>query len=113
MEIKMAFEKYILPDNEDTPKMAVHLFRGIVQEYIDGQKTKTECLEGIEEDLGVELTNDEKSDLNALMVAIDGEGTVPEKMAIADDTYRVCVIAESGLSWYDTKAKLKARLSWI
>ena len=60
----MAFEKYILPA-EGEPNMSVHLLRAFVGEYIEGQKTKLEVLAAIEEHLGVTLTADEESDLQA------------------------------------------------
>jgi len=108
----MAFEVYILPDSSTDPKMPVHTFVAIIHEYIAGQKSKVESLAAIEARLGVALTNDEKSDLQALMTAIDGESTTSDKKALADTLYRVLILAEDGV-YYTTKALLKARLSWV
>ena len=108
----MAFEKYVLPDF-DEPKMATHLFRALMGEYIVAQKTKNEVLLAVEEHLGVTLTTNEKSDLQALMTAIDGETAPEEKRRVADEAYRVLVIAESDVTMYETKTKLRTRLSWI
>ena len=49
------------------------------------------------------------------MTAINGETKPEQKRNVADDTYRVLVIAEHApeTMMYDSKAKLKARLSWI
>ena len=110
--VKMAFEKYVLPDF-DEPKMAAHLFRALIGEYIVAQKTKNEVLLAVEEHLGLTLTTDEKSDLQDLMTAVDGGSSPEEKRSIADEAYRVFIIAESGLTMYGTKSLLKARLSWV
>lgn len=108
----MAFEKYVLPAGDD-PKLPAHLFRALMGEYIVGQKTKNDVLDAIEESLGVTLIVNEKSDLQALMTAIDSETTPEEKRSVADEAYRVLVIAESEISMYGTKTLLKSRLSWI
>lgn len=115
----MAFEKYIL-NVEGVPHMSIHLLRAFVGEYIEGQKTKAEVLTAIEEHLTspqevITLTTDEKSDLQAWMTAVDAETTAEEKRTVADDTYRVLVIAEHSprTTMYDSVAKLKTRLSWI
>jgi hypothetical protein len=115
----MAFEKFILPSGTD-PKMAIHPLMALVTEYIMGQMTKLEVLAQIEAHLShkagttITLTADEKSDLQAWMTAVDGQTTTEEKMSVANDTYRVLIIAETGgMTTYDTAAKMKARLSWI
>jgi hypothetical protein len=110
----MAFEKYILNDELDS-HMDLHLLRALVGEYIEGQITKNQTLDAIEQKLDVTLTEDEKSDLQAWMTAIDAATTPEEKRSVADETYRVLIIAESAseVTLYDTKAKLKTRLSWI
>lgn len=111
----MAFEKYVIITNPEDPKMSLHLFRALIGEYIEGQKTKSEILASIEEHLGLSLSGDEASDLQALMVAIDGETKPEQKRNVADDAYRVLIIAEhhGDVSMYDTKAKLRTRLNWI
>jgi hypothetical protein len=110
----MAFEKYILNDEPD-PHVNLHLLRALVGEYIEGQITKNQALGAIGQQLDVTLTNDEESDLQAWMVAIDAETTPEEKRSVADETYRVLVITESApeVTLYDTKAKLRTRLNWI
>lgn len=106
----MAFEKYILPTGTD-PKMPVHLFCSIVSEYAAGEKTKNNCLDAIEDYLDVTLTNDEKTDLQDLMNAMDSETGYVDKMGVLLDMYNVLMCAESGV-WYTTKALLRTRLSW-
>lgn len=108
----MAFEKYIIGDETVVKRMSIHLFRALVQEFIVEQMIKTAVLADIETHLGVTLTNDEKSDLQALMDAIDLETGTPDKSALAEEMYHVFIIAREGES-YNTKALLKTRLSWI
>lgn len=110
----MAFEKYILPA-PDNPRCSIHLLRALIGEYITGNLTKLQALEAIEEHVNASLTVNEKSDLQAWMTAIDAETTLHEKRNVADETYRVLVIAEHApkVTTYDSAAKLKARLSWI
>lgn len=108
----MAFEVYIIPASESDKRMPIHYFNAIVNEYIAGQKTKVECLSAIETYLDVTLTNDEKSDLQTFMTAIDGETGILAKKGLADELYRVLILAEASI-WYTTRALLKARLSWI
>lgn len=107
----MAFEKYVLPDDIESPKLELHLFRAILQEKIQGQKTNAECLSALEAQLGVSLSQPEINDLTTLLTQINGAGTTPEKRNIADTWYRVFILAQSGCGWYDTKAKLKTRLT--
>lgn len=112
----MAFEKYIFPSATlGEPRMSLHLFRAILGEYIAGKITKTQARAAIEQHLGLVLTTNEVNDLVSVMTAIDGETGFLNKMVKAEDLYRVLVIAEfsSEVTLYNTKAKLKARLSWI
>ena len=109
----MSFEQYVLPENEEGPKLNTHMFRAVLQEKIEGQKNNAECLAAVEAQLDVTLSADDISDLQVLLTAINGASTIPDKMAIADETYRIFILAESGVEWYDTRAKIKARLSYI
>lgn len=106
----MAFEKYLLLDNNDGPKLIVHLFRAIVQEFIEGKLNAVEARFYIEEQLGITLSQPEVNDLLILLNLINDESTKPEKMAVLDVWYRVFIIAESNCSLYDTREELKTRL---
>lgn len=108
----MAFEKYIIGDDTVDTVLSIHTFRALVNEFILVKKTKNEVLDDIETKLGVTLVTNEKLDLQALMDAIDLETGVPAKSALAEEMYHVFIIATDGVD-YDTKALLKARLSWI
>ncbi len=110
----MAFEKYILPDSSEDPKLDLHLFRAIIQEKIEGEKNNSECLAALEAQLGVSLSANEISDLQIMLTAINAGSTVPDKMSVLDRWYRIFTIAEKesrySIGWYDTKAKIKTRL---
>lgn len=111
----MALENYIIPEESGQPsypKLNLHLFRAILQEFIEGQKTGTECRAAIEWQLGVTLTTDDVSDITSMISNINAETTVPEKLAVLDEYYRCFICAENGL-WYDTRDKLRIRLSFI
>jgi hypothetical protein len=121
--MKMAFEQYILP-NADAPKMALHLLDALAKEYIEqggGAAERQAALDAIEEHLTdynngeqVTLTDNDKSDLQAWMAAIDSAGNYAAKIRVVNETIDVCTIgASGGVTRYDSKAKLKARLSWI
>lgn len=107
----MAFEKYIL-SSEGDPHMSAHQLGSLVSEYARGEKTKLECLAAIEAVLDVTLTTDEKSDLQALMNAIDAESGLPAKLSLTQELEDVCLLSEQEI-WYTTKALLKTRFGWI
>lgn len=112
----MAFENYVIPvelGRPSYPKLNLHLFRAILQERIEGNKTAIECLNALQAQLGVTLTGADITDLQAVMSLINAESTIPEKMAVAEQVYRVFIIAESGCSWYNSRALIKARLGFI
>jgi hypothetical protein len=107
----MAFEKYILPDAEDA-HVASHQLGAVLGEYARGEKTKNECLAALEANLAVILTNDEKTDLQAVMDAIDLETGVADKLTVAQEIEQVCLLSEQAI-WYTSKAELRTRFSWI
>lgn len=112
----MAFEVYVLPDEVtpgEFPKLNIHMWRAVIQEYLDGEKTGSECRTAIEEQLGVSLRTDDVTDVNNILSYINGGSDLANKMKRADEPYRVFVLAESGCSWYDTRAKIRTRLSLV
>jgi hypothetical protein len=113
---KMAFEKYVLP-NEDVygeyPKLNIHMFRAILQEYLDGEQTGTACRTALESQLGVTLSTDEVTDITNILSYITGGSDLANKMNRMDEVYRVFVLAEAQVSWYDTRAEIRTRLSLV
>lgn len=110
----MSFENYVIPNEGGVtyPKLNVHLFRAVLQERIEGQKTSAECLIVLETQLGQSLTTSDINDLQNIMGQINGQSTVPDKMAIADRVYRVFILAEAGCEWFDSRQKIKSRLGF-
>jgi hypothetical protein len=115
----MAFEVYILPDPEG-PKMAIHILEAIAMEFIvEATFGQAEALASIEEHLShgrdpVVLSANERSDLQTWMVAIENEPTKARKIMLVTDTVTVLTIgASKGVTIYNSRAKLKARLNWI
>jgi hypothetical protein len=111
----MSFEKYVLPDEVtpgEYPKLNIHMFRGVLNEYLDGEKTGPECRTVIQEQLGVTLTADDITNLNTIITYINGGADLAAKIKRADESYRVFVLARSGCSWYNTREKIRTRLSF-
>jgi len=108
----MAFEKYIIGDETVVKRMSIHLFIALVNEFICDQLSKNDVLSDIESHLNVTLTNDEKSDLQDLMDAIDNETGTPAKSVLSEEMYHVFIIAFEG-ERYNTKALLKTRFNWL
>jgi hypothetical protein len=111
----MSFEKYVLPDEVtpgEYPKLNIHQWRAILNEYLDGEKTGAECRTAVEEQLGAVLTADDITNLNEIITYINGGADLAAKMKRADESYRVFVLAESGCSWYNTRAAIRTRLSF-
>jgi len=106
----MAFEKYVLPANND-PKMSIHLFVAILSEYLQGTKTSAESRAAIEEHLGVTLSTDEVQDIVSVLTYVDaGTGDFNKRNRL-DELYRVLILAEHD-TWYNTQELVKARLNW-
>ena len=121
----MAFEKYIL-NREDPaqPQNKVHLLllKALFMERMKGEITKPKALAAIEEQLSSSqpssftgLSNNEKQDLQGIMDALDALPDLAEKLELLEEVFAVFIIAEGSpdVTLYDTRAKLKARLSWI
>lgn len=108
----MAFEKYIIGDENITNLLDLHHFRALLNERAHDKLSKIEIISDIETILGVTLLTDEKSDLNNIMDSIDGGVSLWEKSVIADEVYRVCMISRYG-SHYNNITDLKSRLNWI
>jgi hypothetical protein len=111
----MAFEKYVLPNDPESPgqpKLNIHMFRGVLEEYLDGYRTKAECREVVEDQLGVTVSEDEKDDVVDTLDYIEGGSNLSQKMNRMDRVYRVLILAEAGTSWFDTRAELRDRLNW-
>jgi hypothetical protein len=103
----MAFEIYIMPDDGEA-HIASHQLGAILGEYARGEKTKNECLVVLETHLAVTLSNNEKSDLQAVMDAIDAETGTAAKLAVVHEIEQVCLLSEQAI-WYTSKATLKTR----
>jgi len=106
----MAFEKYIIPENED-PKMPCHLFMALLSEFVGGKKIQDDILAVIASYLGVTLSTEEAQDIKLVISNIEAETGTLNKRSYSEDLYRVIILAEHGV-WYETQAKLRARLGW-
>ena len=111
----MSFERYVLPD-EDTPgefpKLNVHFYRGVMQEYLDEKKTGAECRTEFEAHLGVTLTTNDVTNITDLLAYINAGSDAIEKFKRADEPYRIFMLAEGGCTWYNTRAEVRTRLGW-
>jgi len=109
----MSFEKRIIPENPESSRISSHLFRAIFHEYILGKLTDSECFQYMGECIGEDLTVDDQVDIKTIMSQIDVAETIPDKMAIIDEHYRVMLIAENPrISLYKTAEEVRERLSW-
>lgn len=110
----MAFERYVLPDEEPAApsKLNIHMFKAIIQEFLDSQKTGLECREALEAQLGVTLTAAESNDITNMLNYIQNGSDLANRLKRSDEAYRVFTLAEAGVSWYDTRAKIATRLSF-
>lgn len=106
----MAFEKYILQQDDD-PKMALHLFIAVISEYLNGKKTALEAKTAIESHLGVTLSTNEALDLSNAVAYVDAGVGAAAKSRRLDELYRVLVLAEHD-TWYDSLTLLRDRLNW-
>lgn len=106
----MAFEKYILPQDDD-PKMSLHLFVAILSEYLQGKKDGATAKEAIEDHLGTPLTAKETQDILDTLTYVDNGADAFEKRNRLDEVYRVMILAE-GNTWYNTQSLLRTRLNW-
>lgn len=112
----MAFENYVIPNElgqPSYPKLNLHLFRAILQERIEGNQTATACLNALQDQLGITLSPNDITDLQGIMGLINAETTIPNKMAVAEQVYRVFILAESGCSWYNSRLLIKSRLGFV
>jgi len=112
----MAFEVYVLPDEvtpQEFPKLNIHMFRAVINEFLDGEKTGAECRAAIEAQLKVSLRTDDITDITNILNYINGGADLANQLKRADEPYRVFVLAEAGCSWYDTRAKIRTRLSLV
>jgi len=110
----MAFEVFVLPDEVtpgEYPKLNIHVWRAIIQEFLDGQKSGTECRTALEALLGVSFTTSQTNDITQMLNYIQNGSDLAEKLKRADEPYRVFTLAEGRVSWYDTRAKIRTRLS--
>lgn len=112
----MAIEKYVLP-NEDSPgeypKLNIHMFRGVLNEYLAGEQTGSACRTALETQLGTTLSTDEVTDITNMLSYISAGSDLANKMDRMDTIYRVFILAEAGVSWYDTRAEIRTRLSLV
>lgn len=111
----MAFEVFILPDEvtpNEYPKLNIHMFRAIIQEFLDGVKTGAECRAALEASLGVTLSTDQANDITNMLNYIQNGSDLANKMKRADESYRVFTLAEAKVSWYATRAQIRTRLSF-
>lgn len=122
----MAFEEHILrPVDPEGPFVKAHilLLDSVFREYARGGLiTKAQGLDAMEAQMSPQppappftLSVDSKQDLNAMLAAIDAEPTLIRKLELVDDLTTVLLIAEGApsVTIYDTRAKLKERLSWL
>ena len=107
----MALEKYLIPENGETPKLAVHLITSVLSEYIVGTKNEAEIKTAIENSLGLSLNPDESQDLTDIIAYIDLESDPVKKRAKLNEIYKVWLLAELGV-WYGSHEALRTRMNW-
>ena len=110
----MSLENYFIPEESGQPsynKLVVHTFRAILQEYLDGAKSGAECRAAIETIIGGSLTADDITDITNILAYIDAGADIEDKTRRMDRLYRVLILSESVVPWYNTRATLKDRLN--
>ncbi len=101
-------ENYFV-ETSDGPKMAIHAFQGIIEEYVAGKKTAQEAKDAFEAYIGVTLSAEAITDLNNLVSYVNaGIGYAGKKERLSR-IYNVLILSEAGI-WYDTRVLLRARI---
>lgn len=107
----MAFEKYIIPEDDEQKNMALHLFIAILSEYLNGKKSASEAKTAIESYLETTLSTNETSDIVASIAYIDAGSDNADKLGRLDELYHALVCAAHD-TWYNSLTLLRARLNW-
>lgn len=107
----MALEKYLIPENDEIPKLAVHLITSVLSEYIVGNKNAAEIKTAIENSLGLSLNSNESQYLTDAIAYIDTGTDAFQKRSKLNEIYKVWLLAELGV-WYGSHETLRSRMGW-
>ena len=89
--------------NDDDTKIAVHTLFSALVDYAEGGTTRTQIINGLS------LSTAAITDLDVLLLSIDSESGVVNKIRWATNFHAVGLVAEDGLKYTD-KASFKTRL---